>query len=531
MNILRHNYVLLVSMLAIVWLFSQCEEVDDTTCPACPVVTAIQPTSGKAFETVTISGRNFGGFSTTLDQATIDGVALIPIETQSFTDTEMQFMLPAELANGNTAPMTVRINIGNLTSDEGEGGQKVFFTYAYPAINELIPEHGRVGDLIIIKGENFDTIPANNVVRFAGVKAQVESATTSELTVTVPQGVKTGNVQLNLHGFSVDGPVFSFNTVVAEELIPNHGRAGDVLMVKGAFFNTEELLKNQVTFGEFEGEVIDATDSTLQVIIPGGATSGEVTITVDGVTAAQTFDFTYDQVQVTQLVPKTAREGEVITIKGAFFLPEPTQNRVTINGVVAEVTTATDSTLQVVVPVGTDTGPVVVTVDDFTAENKPQFRYAKVTITELVPNNGRRGETIRIRGQFFGDNANAVSVKFGDLVAQITSIMDTLIAVTVPEGADDSQVSVIVEDRQADTLLDFVYNKVQINSLQPAEAAFGESIQIVGEFFSTVPDSNQVVINGSAVTVLEATEIQLSVERSEERRVGKESRSRWSPYH
>ena len=54
------------------------------------------------------------------------------------------------------------------------------------------------------------------------------------------------------------------------------------------------------------------------------------------------FDFTYDQVQVTQLVPKTAREGEVITIKGAFFLPEPTQNRVTINGVVAEVTTATD---------------------------------------------------------------------------------------------------------------------------------------------------------------------------------------------
>ncbi|MEM8969074.1 MAG: IPT/TIG domain-containing protein, partial [Bacteroidota bacterium] len=245
MNVLRHNYVLLVSMLAIVWLFSQCEEVDDTACPACPVVTAIQPTSGKAFETVTISGRNFGGFSTTLDQATIDGVALIPIETQSFTDTEMQFMLPAELANGNTAPMTVRINIGNLTSDEGEGGQKVFFTYAYPAINELIPEHGRVGDLIIIKGENFDTIPANNVIRFAGVKAQIEAATASELTVRVPQGVQTGNVQLNLHGFSVDGPVFSFNTVVAEELVPNHGRVGEILTVKGIFFNTEELLKNQ----------------------------------------------------------------------------------------------------------------------------------------------------------------------------------------------------------------------------------------------------------------------------------------------
>ena len=44
-------------------------------------------------------------------------------------------------------------------------------------------------------------------------------------------------------------------------------------------------------------------------------------------------------------------------------------------------------------------------------------------------------------------------------------------------------------------------------------------------------DIQKIADDLSSLTVLEASELTKILERSEERRVGKECRSRWSPYH
>src|SRR5258705_13601080 len=43
--------------------------------------------------------------------------------------------------------------------------------------------------------------------------------------------------------------------------------------------------------------------------------------------------------------------------------------------------------------------------------------------------------------------------------------------------------------------------------------------------------SEAITVTAGAPAVLETTEVQTNLQRSEERRVGKECRSRWSPYH
>jgi len=59
-------------------------------------------------------------------------------------------------------------------------------SFAQPVINNFLPRSGPIGTTVIISGNNFSPVPANNVVFFGGVKATVSAATLTSLTVTVP---------------------------------------------------------------------------------------------------------------------------------------------------------------------------------------------------------------------------------------------------------------------------------------------------------------------------------------------------------
>lgn len=60
-----------------------------------------------------------------------------------------------------------------------------------PVINSFSPSSGNTGTSVTINGDNFGTTVENNIVYFAGVKAQVTSATPNRLTILIP---KTGSV-------------------------------------------------------------------------------------------------------------------------------------------------------------------------------------------------------------------------------------------------------------------------------------------------------------------------------------------------
>lgn len=71
------------------------------------------------------------------------------------------------------------------------------------AIKSITPDSGFVGTEILITGTNFTNIPAQDIVQIAGITATVNSATNSQLKITVPDRATTGKVTVTVNGQTV----------------------------------------------------------------------------------------------------------------------------------------------------------------------------------------------------------------------------------------------------------------------------------------------------------------------------------------
>lgn len=69
-----------------------------------------------------------------------------------------------------------------------------------PTVSATSPTFGAAGTVVTISGTNFDTTPANNVVKFNGLQATVTAGNTTSLTVIVPNGATTGLVTVARSG-------------------------------------------------------------------------------------------------------------------------------------------------------------------------------------------------------------------------------------------------------------------------------------------------------------------------------------------
>jgi hypothetical protein len=157
-----------------------------------PTITSFTPLSAEAGATVTISGTNF----TNVTAITFGGLA-----ASSFTivsPTSITAVLAAG-ASGNVAITSV----GGVASLAG-------FTYiqSAPGITSFTPALGAVGASVTIAGTKFNPTASSNIVFFGATRAQVTSATATELKVTVPAGatyapITVLNASNGLLGYSV----------------------------------------------------------------------------------------------------------------------------------------------------------------------------------------------------------------------------------------------------------------------------------------------------------------------------------------
>lgn len=72
-----------------------------------------------------------------------------------------------------------------------------------PVISSFSPASGPVGTTVIISGNNFSTTPANNVVYFGAVRANVTTSTATSLTVVVPVGATYQPITVSVNNLTV----------------------------------------------------------------------------------------------------------------------------------------------------------------------------------------------------------------------------------------------------------------------------------------------------------------------------------------
>lgn len=157
-----------------------------------PVITSFSPASGPVGATVTITGT----FFSPTPANNIVKFGTIQAVVTAATTTQLTVILPAGSTDN---PISVTVN--GLT-----GSSATSFVVTAPSpppvITSLSQTFGYIGMTLIINGTNFSTTPANNIVWFGAVKANVTAATATQLQVTVPAGATYQPVTVTVNGLT-----------------------------------------------------------------------------------------------------------------------------------------------------------------------------------------------------------------------------------------------------------------------------------------------------------------------------------------
>lgn len=168
-------------------LWSGCKNSDEVHNPIipAPTITEFSPTSGSAGTSVTITGTNFS-------TAAANNVVMFNGTTATVsaaTGTSLTVSVPAGASSG-------KITVG--VSSQTVSSATHFTIVQAPTISGLSPDTGAEGATVTITGVNFSASIINNLVRFNGALALVTAATTTRLTVIVPEDGSTGKVTVQV---------------------------------------------------------------------------------------------------------------------------------------------------------------------------------------------------------------------------------------------------------------------------------------------------------------------------------------------
>ncbi|MDO6430037.1 IPT/TIG domain-containing protein [Flavitalea sp. BT771] len=155
---------------------------------------------------------------------------------------------------------------------------------------------------------------------------------------------------------------------------------------------------------------------------------------------------------ITAITPVSGSAGATVTITGTDFGATAADNTVKFNGTVANITSATASSLVVAAPAAGTTGPVTVTTKGGTASG-PVFTYVVIppppTITSISPVSGSAGTTVTINGTHFKTTAMDNTVKFNGTAATVQTATATALTVLAPASGTTGAVTVTTSDGTA----------------------------------------------------------------------------------
>ncbi|MFX1707367.1 IPT/TIG domain-containing protein [Chitinophaga sp. CC14] len=353
----------------------------------------ISPANGPAGTNISIRGAGFSSMEAPA-KVTINGKeALIT----GASDTLLVAAVPEGAGTGKVVVMV-----------DGKEVSGPDFTFQF--ISSIKPLKGGSGTAVTINGEGFNTLATGNSVTFNGKAATVISATAGKLVVTAPEGVATGPVAVSINGQKTIGQVFTvLPKPVIRTVTPLSAPAGATVDIAGDYFSTftDEVT---VSFNGHTAVVTAAADKSISVKVPAGAGAGKMQLVVNGQQTEGPL-FKEQSLGILQLIPDNGLAGTEVIVKGLGFSANAAENIVSFNGVVVPVTTATDSTLRVMVPVGVSTGALKVKVGALDATG-PVFRRAGVITIVGGPSQTvftePKGVAVDSRGNIFVLDLNVI---------------------------------------------------------------------------------------------------------------------------
>ncbi len=166
-----------------------------------PEITNITPPTGPIGTLITIEGTNFS------QEESENTVTFNDIEAgiNSVTTTQIQAFVPSGIPAG-----IVQVGV----SVNGVSSNTLPFIVLGPTVTSISPTTGPAGSQVIISGTNFSDDRANNTVSFGDTEVPIDDATPVALTVTVPDNLPPGTVNITVTVNGLDAGNIDFEVIV-----------------------------------------------------------------------------------------------------------------------------------------------------------------------------------------------------------------------------------------------------------------------------------------------------------------------------
>lgn len=307
-------------------------------------------------------------------------------------------------------------------------------------------------------------------------------------------------------------------TPLINSISPTSGPTGSSVIIAGTNFGSSQG-SSQALFNGAPGTVSSWSDTQVIATVPSGATTGPVTILVNGISSnGVTFTVTTppppSNPVISTLSPLSGEVGIAVTVSGSNFGSSMGSSTILFNGVVASVSSWSSTQIVATVPSTATTGPVVVIVNSVSSNGvnftvlppSPPPSFDPV-ISGISPTSGAIGVQVTISGSYFGSAQGASQVLFNGAPGTINSWSDTQVIVTVPSGATTGPLVVVVNGVTSNGVTFTVTtppppSNPVISSLSPNTGFVGTQVTINGSNFGPSQGSSLVLFNGVAADTI-----------------------------
>ena len=186
------------------YIFMQNEGVTiGTPVSGAPAIAASDPENNPLYS---LTDDGSGRFQIDPTSGVISNAQIIDYEALPLAEQNNGIMLEVQVSDNATPPNAATADVTITITDISDE----------PVILDFTPTTGPPNTIVVITGRNFNAIPENNIVHFGDAKASTPSqASTTSLTVTVPQGAQTGPIHVTANGTGTSEEDF---TVITEDI-------------------------------------------------------------------------------------------------------------------------------------------------------------------------------------------------------------------------------------------------------------------------------------------------------------------------
>src|SRR5260370_26134665 len=172
------------------------------------------------------------------------------------------------------------------------------------------------------------------------------------------------------------------------------GRVGTQVEIKGSGFGTSEG-SSSVSFNGATATIVSWLNGQITATVPSAATNGPVTVVEGGLPSNANLSFTVPPPSVTSISPTSGVPGTQVTINGVGFqATQPAFGSVYFNGLVAAISSWSDTKLVATVPHSETPGPASVMVNSAQHNQTTIFTAVHPVLTALTPSSGPGGTQV-----------------------------------------------------------------------------------------------------------------------------------------